>query len=216
MIEICRLTKPAQWNYCPTESNPADICSRGSMTSKLITNQLWWRGPDFLGGEKEQWPSLKMISVKVTSNDSDPRIALKKGNCNNSKNQHGNSVLVNIASGEVTSEKRLNLDCVIPLENFISLQRLMRVTAYVLRFVSNLKQSKMRKELTDGDVTQEKMDQARELWIKEVQGSVYNDKVKVSLSLFSDDKGILRCGGRLKNAPIPYDARFPIFLPRCS
>ena len=67
---------------------------------------------------------------------------------------------------------------------------------------------------------QEEMDQARELWIKEVQRSVYNDKnfdqVKVSLSLFTDDKGILRCGGRLKNAPIPYDARFPIFLPRCS
>ena len=78
----------------------------------------------------------------------------------------------------------------------------------------------MKKELTDGGVTQEETDQARELWIKEVQGSVYNDKnfdqVKVSLSLFSDDKGILRCGGRLKNAPIPYDARFPIFLPRCS
>ena len=34
--------------------------------------------------------------------------------------------------------------------------------------------------------------------------------------LFSDDKGILSCCGRLKNAPILYDARFPIFLPRCS
>ena len=96
----------------------------------------------------------------------------------------------------------------------------MRVTAYVLRFVSNLKQSKKKKELIDGEVTQREMDQARELWIQEVQRSVYNDKnfdqVKVSLSLLTDDKGILRCGGRLKNAPIPYDARFPIFLPRCS
>lgn len=79
---------------------------------------------------------------------------------------------------------------------------------------------KRKKELIDGEVTQEEMDQARELWIKEVQRSVYNDKnfdqVKVSLSPFTDDKGILRCGGRLKNAPIPYDARFPIFLSRCS
>ena len=220
VVEIRRLTKPAQWNYCPTESNPADICSRGSMTSKLITNQLWWSGPEFLRGEKEQWPSLKMNSVEVTSNDSDPRLELKKGTCNNSKKQHDSSVLVNIASGEATSEKRLNLDCIIPLEKFSSLQRLMRVTAYVLRFVSNLKQSKRKKELIDGEVMQEEMDQARELWIKEVQRSVYNDKnfdqVKVSLSLFTDDKGILRCGGRLKNAPIPYDARFPIFLPRCS
>ena len=70
----------------------------------------------------------------------------------------------------------------------------------------------MKKELIDGEVTQEEMDQTRELWIKEVWRSVYNnknfDQVKVSLSLFSDDKGIVRCGGRLKNAPIPYDALF--------
>ena len=65
---------------------------------------------------------------------------------------------------------------------------------------------------------QEEIDQARELWIKEVQRSVYNNKnfhqVQVLLSLFMDDndKGILRCGGRLKNALIPYDAHFPIFL----
>ena len=42
----------------------------------------------------------------------------------------------------------------------------MQVTAYILRFVSNLKQSKMKKESIDGEVTQEKIDQARELWIK--------------------------------------------------
>ena len=31
-----------------------------------------------------------------------------------------------------------------------------------------------------------------------------------------DEKGILRCKGRLENAPIPFDARYPILLPRCS
>ena len=96
----------------------------------------------------------------------------------------------------------------------------MRVSAHVLRFVSNLKQSKMKKRLVDGVIKHEEVDRARELWINEVQKSVYNsknfDQVKVSLSLFTDDKGILRCGGRLKNAPIPYDVHFPIFLPRCS
>ena len=63
---------------------------------------------------------------------------------------------MNIASGEATSEKRLNLDYIISLEKFSSLQRLMRVTAYVLGFVCNLKQSKMKKELIDGEVAQER------------------------------------------------------------
>ena len=161
-----------------------------------------------------------MNSAEVTSDDSDPCLELKKGSCNSHTKQHDGTVLANIASGEVTSEKSLNLDCIIPLERFSSLQRLVRVTAYVVRFVSNLKQSKMKKRLVDGVIRHEEVDCARELWIKEVQKSVYNnknfDQVKISLSLFTDDKGILRCGGRLKNAPIPYDARLPIFLPRCS
>ena len=93
--------------------------------------------------------------VEVTSSDSDRRIELKKGNCKNSKKQNGRSVPVNFASEEATSEKRLSLDFIIPLEKFSSLQRLMRVAAYFLRFVSNLKESKMKKELIDGEVTQE-------------------------------------------------------------
>ena len=68
---------------------------------------------------------------------------------------------------------------------------------------------------------QEETERARELWIREVQGSVLDDEkfdqVKASLSLYKDDKGIFfRCGGRLKNAPIPFNAHFPIFLPRSS
>ena len=86
--------------------------------------------------------------------------------------------------------------------------------------MSNVKRKNEKKELTDEDLKQEEIERARELWIREVQGSVLDDEkfdqVKVSLSLYKDDKGILRCGGRLKNAPIPFNARFPIFLPRSS
>jgi len=44
VVEICRLVKPTQRNYCPTESTPADICFRGSRVSVV---QMWWNGPDF-------------------------------------------------------------------------------------------------------------------------------------------------------------------------
>ncbi|PFX21007.1 hypothetical protein AWC38_SpisGene14515 [Stylophora pistillata] len=122
-----------------------------------------------------------------------------------------------MSSEEATSEKRVNLYCIVLLEKFSSLQRLMRVTAYVWRFASNLKQSKMKKELIDGDVTQEEMNQARELWIKEVQRSVYNDKnfdqVKVSLSLFSDDKGVLRMDTEVTNS-VPQSANVPVRVVR--
>ena len=99
------------------------------------------------------------------------------------------------------------LECIISLERFSSLPRLIRVTAYVLRFVSNLKRKKANNELTDGEIKQEEVQRAKELWYKEVQRSVLEDEkfdqVKCSLSLFTGEKGILRCGGRLKNGQFP-------------
>lgn len=41
-------------------------------------------------------------------------------------------------------------------------------------------------------------------------------QVKVSLLLFMNDQGILRRGGHFENFRIPFDASFPIFLPRLS
>ncbi len=40
--------------------------------------------------------------------------------------------------------------------------------------------------------------------------------MRQSLQLFLDGSGIIRCGGRLKNAPISEDTRYPILLPRHS
>ena len=219
VVEIRGLVKPAHWDYCPSENNPADICSRGSLASKLVANQLWWNGPEFLSKGKDAWPNLP-VNPEVISTEPDTLLQLKKESSSSQKKQRNSTVLANVVADRVTSERKLNLDCIIPLKGFSSLQRLVRVTAYVLRFVSNVKRKNERKELTDEDLKQEEIERARELWIREVQGSVLDDEkfdqVKVSLSLYKDDKGILRCGGRLKKAPIPFNARFPIFLPRSS
>ena len=114
-------------------------------------------------------------------------------------------ILANIVAEKVTTEK-LNLECIISLESFSSLQRLIRVADYVLRFVSNLKRKKANNELIDGEIKQE-VHRAKELWHKKVQSSVLEDRkfdqVKCSLSLFTGEKGILRCGGRLKNGQFP-------------
>ena len=56
------------------------------------------------------------------------------------------------------------------------------------------------------------------MWIKHVQNYVREmekfEQTRHSLGLFEDEDGILRCGGRLHNAPLPYAARFPAILPR--
>merc|ERR1712074_357098 len=40
----------------PTKDNPADCLSRGQDAPTLVTNTLWWQGPDFLLNE-DNWPS---------------------------------------------------------------------------------------------------------------------------------------------------------------
>ena len=168
---------------------------------------------------KDAWPNLS-VNPEVKSTEPKTWLQLKKESSSSQKKQRNSTVLANVVADRVTSERKLILDYIIPLKGFSSLRRLIRVTAYVLRFVSNVKRKNEKKELTDEDLTQKEIERARELWIREVQGSVLDDEkfdqVKVSLSLYKDDKGILRCGGRLKDTPIPFNARFPIFLPRSS
>ncbi|VDI00510.1 Hypothetical predicted protein [Mytilus galloprovincialis] len=49
------LTEELTWRYCPSESNPADLLSRGITIDKFKDNRLWMHGPDWLTVE-DNWP----------------------------------------------------------------------------------------------------------------------------------------------------------------
>ncbi|XDV22790.1 hypothetical protein PO909_027607 [Leuciscus waleckii] len=49
---IRQSSKVEQWNFVPTEHNPADCASR-SVPASLLTNTMWLTGPDFLYGPLE-------------------------------------------------------------------------------------------------------------------------------------------------------------------
>ena len=54
--EILKLTKPSEWNHCPTKENPADIGSREQSWSQPSENELWWSGPVWVQGQEEGFP----------------------------------------------------------------------------------------------------------------------------------------------------------------
>lgn len=37
-----------QWFHVPTDSNPADLATRGLSSKEILKNSLWWGGPQFL------------------------------------------------------------------------------------------------------------------------------------------------------------------------
>ena len=117
-----------------------------------------------------------------------------------------------------TSQTTLDLDKIICCKNFSRLQRLLRVTGYVLRFVERCKSrtraSEMietrKTELAAADVTK-----AETLWVRELQRELLQHKDfqnwKKQFDLFLEGE-VRRCRGRLGNSDIPYSTKHPILL----
>ena len=54
--EIKELTQGCEWKYVPTESNPADLQTRGVSSTQFKNNSLWNHGPAWITDESS-WPT---------------------------------------------------------------------------------------------------------------------------------------------------------------
>ena len=195
LLEIRRLAPPELWKYVPTKQNPADIASRGTTATQLVENKLWWNGPEFLIKSNEHWPSQPSNSQEDDSELKSPRVSVSTS-------------IVNVAQIP-------NILKLVDTSKYSTIGRLLRVTAYVLRFINNLKKRVENLDITVGQITCEEIDSAELKWIKDIQHPMSKQanyrKVKESLNLFEDKENIIRCHGRIQESP--YDTKFPILLP---
>ena len=110
------------------------------------------------------------------------------------------------------------IDSIIEIEHFSSLQRLFRVTCYVIRFIKNIlsKVNESPNSFITGIVSSEELAHCKKLWILNEQKVIYElksfDNLRKSLSLYIDDDGILRLRGRLANSTCDNDFKYPIYL----
>ena len=107
---------------------------------------------------------------------------------------------------------------IMEIERFNSFTKLIRITAYVIRFIRNLKKKIQGDHLFLNVLRVDEISYAERIWIIDIQKDVYSSErypqLKKDLRLTTLADNILRCEGRLKNAPISYDSRFPIFIPK--
>ncbi|XP_048580427.1 uncharacterized protein LOC116614572 [Nematostella vectensis] len=193
--EILRLTTKADWGHCPGIENPADIGSRGALASELVNNQLWSKGPQWLARPESEWPVTEEI-VETTESCAEEckRVTV---------------ALTNVTKQSVAS--------VVDIERYSSLTRLLRVTAWVGRFVNNLRLGLKGETIVTGALTIDELTSAELLWVKAAQSELrsakhYKDLVK-DLGVQECD-GVLRCAGRLGNSQLENDTKNPILLPR--
>jgi hypothetical protein len=63
VAKIQQETAAASWRHVPTESNPADLISRGINPTTLSTSTLWWRGLQWLLQEPFFWPAMNLNAL---------------------------------------------------------------------------------------------------------------------------------------------------------
>ncbi|XP_065193163.1 uncharacterized protein LOC135824359 [Sycon ciliatum] len=192
-------TAPRQWRYVPSKSNPADILSRGMSVEKLAHASLWWQGPAFLTRE-EDWPEMP-VSEQCSPAVDEIRKATQE-------------------SSFIT----VHQPAVQPFR-FSSWTKLVRVQAWVSRFINNCrKEGRLAGELTADEIAD-----AEKFITHVAQSEAYGPDIKLlrdrkqlpsssrlaKLSPRLDADGLVRCDGRTGLADwIPYDTRFPVILPR--
>ena len=89
------------------------------------------------------------------------------------------------------------------------------------RFLRNLKiKAKLLKEGTvcHGEVTEDEIAHAELQWLRSVQKNLKAQAnyghLEHEFGLYEDENEIVRCKGRIANADLPYETRFPALLPR--
>ena len=111
---------------------------------------------------------------------------------------------------------------VIDVNDYSTLQRLVRLTAWIKRFIDNsrarAKQNEKRTGRLEADPGEADELKCAEIeWLKSVQSDLKqqtNFKQLVSELGIKEDRAILRCEGRLVNSDLESEARRPVILPR--
>ncbi|GIX71550.1 reverse transcriptase [Caerostris extrusa] len=109
-----------RWKFCPGLENPADKLTRGENTHTLLSDSVWWRGPVWLRGNRNQWPRQKF--ERVTDEQKLERL-----------NTSVHAILP-------------QTEMILHENKFSNLRKLLRVTAWVKRFVAKLRKRLARVE----------------------------------------------------------------------
>ena len=51
------------FKYINTDDNPADIPTRGELVTDLKWTALWWKGPELITSDAENWPTWNIPEV---------------------------------------------------------------------------------------------------------------------------------------------------------
>ncbi|KMQ86784.1 gag-pol protein, partial [Lasius niger] len=193
VAEIQRIAPEAHWHHTPGGDNPADCASRGLSPSDLASHELWWKGPLWLTTTTGSWPAGP--AMETTMELPEQR-----------------------TSSHAAFRQRPDEPAM--LTRHSSLHRLLRVSAWCRRWLRP-------QSAREPTLTVDELQAAEDAWIRVSQAWGYPTELAalsggrelpgksplLKFNPFVDGKGIMRVGGRLKNASLSHDEKHPVILP---
>jgi len=157
--EILETTELEQWKWVPTKENVADELTRDLDPADLSPNSRWINGPSFLVQPESEWPQEKKLELEHAQLDLPE---MKKE-----------------FVGVIQTREEWSLPSV---GRFSSWLKLMRCTAWMLRFVNGCR----RNQSTDPELTPMEPKSAENMWIQKSQLESFGREV----NLLENGKGI--------------------------
>ena len=199
-------TEPSQWKHVPSELNAADVITRGTHVPSL-KESMWTNGPEFIQLSENHWPKQSIKTKTLDENHETKANVLDK---------QMPATFVSTADTWLIEPTRHS-----------DWLHLVRLRAWVCRFVNNCRSTPDSRQT--GVLQPEEIVDAEYQIIGQAQHEVFGKEILalkskkpiassskiVGLDPVLDDDGLVRSGGRLKFADcLPFDARFPVILPR--
>ena len=198
--EIKQSSDSSQWHYVRSADNPADMVSRGIMVGELL-DSTWRTGPAYLK-QPDLTVYMKENEIEAVVYADDLEV----------KNVKALTTSVNLAH---FSERFCR---------YSNWNSLVRSLALVKRC------ARTRKEKTTPALTPQDLWDTERFIIKSVQSAAYTEEIRnlqtqgkinnssslTKLSVFLDEDGLLRVGGRLQNGMIGQGEKTPVIIPKHS
>ncbi|XP_062556742.1 uncharacterized protein LOC134221567 [Armigeres subalbatus] len=199
--ELLETTTVSSWRWVGTKDNVADDATKWNRKPDLESNSRWIRGPDFLWKDPESWP--------------------KESFHNNSTKEELRAHL-NYHAATITQ--------VIDLNYYGTWRKLLRVTAMVFRYISNLRETVAQQTRNNNALSMAELQRASVYLYKQVQIEAYSEEIAIlasgkreiakaspifNFTPFLDELGVLRMQGRIGNCEYAsMDTKNPIVLPK--
>ncbi|XP_029171148.1 uncharacterized protein LOC114940595 [Nylanderia fulva] len=195
---IQSLLPEVSWRHVPTQDNPADCASRGLAPHALANYNLWWSGPSWLCQSPESWPTCELSIPAET--------ALEQ------RSQPPIHSLHVTPSWDLASR-------------YSSWPRLLRITAYLYRFLYRLRSSKSASS-SQAILHPEEIQKAKHYWLRVMQSEMFSVEISTlqrqlplqktsslsTLNPYLDADGLLRIRGRLRHACLSETTKNPLVL----